>query len=315
MRSMMLIALLMLPALAGCAGTDNTLRLAFVTTDDDASSSKDPTKLARFIEDETGRKTTLVWVADTSAVFSAMQAGQADAAFVDGAAGWFAWKRFGFEAVAADQNSDGRTHYVAAAWVRADSPYQSMADLKGQRSCHTGLLKSAGMFMPLGWLIGNGLVQVQGDPNDLASIRPTVASYFDDPVIPETGAPYSGYDGALQCLSEGVGEVAFVKDTTPASYCSSSPRTWCIPDGYRQLQAFGEVPSHPVMVRDMDAAKKADLVNGLMALNERGTDLLKEVLETPGITQVTSESHLGPYGRTIENVPGIQVYVEGELKK
>ncbi len=313
-----LVAFLLLSTVfAGCAVQDDpTLRLAFVPTDDDVNDEKDPQRLANFIATHSGRDTEIVWVDNTQAAFEAMRAGQADAAFVDGAAGWFGWKRFGFEAIAADQNSDGRTHYIAAAWVLDNSTYTSMQDLEGAVSCHTGLLKSAGMFMPLGWMIGNDLVDVQGPADDIASIEPTVRAYFPDAIIPGSGAPYSGYNGALQCLSEGVGAVAFVKDTTPESYCGDDAKDWCLSlDQYRMIQEFGQVPSHPVMVREL-GAKADDLTRALLALNDdaEGQAILDEVLETPGITQVTSESHLGDYGANLQHVPGIQTYVDSKLQ-
>ena len=66
-----------------------------------------------------------------------------------------------------------------------------------------GGLKSAGMLMPMGYLIGNGYVTVQGDMSDTETLRTTINDYFDGSTgagnaasIPESGALYSGYDGA-----------------------------------------------------------------------------------------------------------------------
>jgi hypothetical protein len=44
-------------------------------------------------------------------------------------------------------NGDGRTSYTAQAYVRANSGINSFAQLKGKRACHTGFLKSAGMYV------------------------------------------------------------------------------------------------------------------------------------------------------------------------
>jgi hypothetical protein len=46
-------------------------------------------------------------------------------------------------------NGDGRTSYTAQAYVRANSGINSFAQLKGKRACHTGFLKSAGMYVTL----------------------------------------------------------------------------------------------------------------------------------------------------------------------
>ncbi len=318
MRWIIPLAALLIAGFAGCV-EDDELRLAFVTTDDDLAADKNPERLADWIGEHSGHPTKIHWVSNTEAVLSALNSGQVDAAFVDGAAAWFAWQRFGMDLVAADLNSDGRAYYQAVAVVRADSDYASMADLAGARSCHTGLLKSAGMFMPLGWLIDQGLATVVGDPLALESIQPTVEAYFGTATIPEAGAPYSGYNGALQCLSEDVGDVAFVKDTTVASYCGDEPADWCLDSSeYRVLQVFGQVPSHAVLVRgDLGADKRADLADALLALNDspEGQAILEEVLETSGLVSVTAQEHLGDYGRNISRVPGINRYVEDKLTK
>ncbi len=93
--------------------------------------------------------------------------------------------------------------------------------------------------MPMGYLIGNGYVTVEGDMTDTETLRVTINDYFDGSTgagnvasIPESGGLYSGYDGALECLSSGYGDVAFVKDSTPNSYCANEDsglnEEWCL---------------------------------------------------------------------------------------
>ena len=176
----------------------------------------------------------------------------------------FAWKEYGLAAMAANQKSDERTYYSAHAWVRADSEIAAahldddpstdpFALLEGKTSCHTGWLKSAGMLMPMGYLIGNGYADVVGSPDDIDSLRETILSFFNENAsIPEFGTPYYGYSGAVKCLSEGYGDVAFAKDSTVDSYCGSDNlsenEAWCLArNQYIALPAFGQAPSHPVM--------------------------------------------------------------------
>ena len=170
------------------------------------------------------------------AIIEALRFGNADIGFMDGGAAWVGWKEYGLAAMAADLKSDGRTHYNAHAWVLADSDIAAahldddsstdpFALLQGKTSCHTGWLKSAGMLLPMGYLIGNGYADVVGDPDDVASLRDTIFGFFsDDASIPDSGTPYYGYGGAVKCLSEGVGHVAFAKDSTCLLYTSPSPR-------------------------------------------------------------------------------------------
>jgi melanoma-associated antigen p97 len=317
--SLLLAALTVAGGLAGCTVHDETLRLAVVQPDDALEPAKDPQRLAAAIAAATGRETALYYVESTQLALQSVSSGQADAAFVDGAAGWLGWQRFGLEAVAATLESDDRTHYVAAAWVLNASRFQQVEDLRGADSCHTGLLKSAGMFMPLGWLIRNGYVDRVG-PDDVASIEPTADAFFGTARIPRSDAdPYGNYAGALRCLSEGLGEVAFGKDTTPATFCvDGAAQDWCLGLGeYRLLAEFGTVPSHPVMVGPhVDGAKRGDLVTALVALtaSAEGKVILSEVLGSRGYVAVeSSEAHLGEYVENIQHVPGMMKYVESSL--
>lgn len=319
----LLAILLAVPLLAGCtADSDPVLRLAFIQPDDALEPAKRPERLAEAIEQATGRETKVYFVQSTELALQAVHSGQADAAFVDGAAGWFAWQRFGLEAAAATLESDGRTYYVASAYVLNGSSYQSMADLEGADSCHTGLLKSAGTFMPLGWLVRQGLAtRVGGD--EVSSIVPTLDGYFGTVNMPPSDAdPYGNYQGALRCLSEGKGDVSFGKDTTPATFCGptvASRASWCLDlREYREVQHFGRVPSHPVMVGDIPDAKRSDLVDGLVALSAttEGKAILKSVLNSNGLVAVdSSEAHLGEFGANVEHVPGMSAYVQGQIAK
>lgn len=318
MRAFVLIAILATTMLAGCTGEDPVLRIAFVQPDDTLEPAKDPERLADAIEAETGRKTTVYFVESTELALQAVASGQADAAFVDGAAGWFGWQRFGLEAAAATLESDGRTHYVASAWVLADSSYQTAEDLRGADSCHTGLMKSAGTWMPLGWLVANDYVAREG-PDELSSIVPTLDAFFGNVNMPPSDADvYGNYAGALRCLSDGTGDVAFGKDTTPDTFCGANAQSWCLDRAqYRKLVEFGQVPSHPVMVGDIPAEKRADLVEALVALTAtmEGKAVLQDVLGSRGFVAVDgSEGHLADYGQAIQHVPGLAKYVEDQVQ-
>ena len=106
-------------------------------------------------------------VSSEGAIIEALRFGHADIGFMDGGAAWVGWKEYGLQALAADLKPDGRSWYGAQAYVRADSDMaQAFLDddettdpfalFEGKTSCHTGWLKSAGMLLPMGYLIGNG---------------------------------------------------------------------------------------------------------------------------------------------------------------
>ena len=115
-------------------------------------------------------------------------------------------------------------------------------------------------------------------------------------------------------MTEGAGDVAFAKATSFEDHCDGN--NWCLNrSDYRMLQpAFGEVPSHPIMVNSerADEEKVDAITNAFLALNTNleGQNILESVLNTPGISQVNTEEHLGSYSEAISSIPGIAAYFE-----
>lgn len=329
-----LVALLVTVPLAGCleGEEDTALRIAFSVRDDYTSFDDNPQKLADHLSEALGRPVELYPITSDALALQALRFGSADMAFMDGGAGWLGWQQYGLEAMAADQNDDGRTHYNAHAYVLNDSTAaQALNDgdeatdpfaaLTGVGSCHTGWLKSAGMLIPMGYFIGQGYAEVVGDEDDIESLRNTIFSHFsEDASIPESGSLYYGYSGALRCLSEGEGAVAFAKDSTVDAYCAEDDTeraSWCLDrDRYVALPAFGQAPSHPLMYQPdtVDDSTRELIVSALLALNDTkdGQSMLENILNTPGLIETNAEDHLGSYGGLIQHVPGIQSYLEGK---
>ena len=346
--------------------TIDNVRIAYEVKDDYENPDENPQILADYLAEKLGVDVTLYPVTSEGAMIEALRFGNADIGFMDGGAAWIGWKYYGLATMAADQKSDGRTHYEAHAWVKADSEMAAahldddpitdpFSLLEGKTSCHTGWLKSAGMLMPMGYLIGHGYANVVGDANDIETLRNTVLNYFnDDASIPESGTPYYGYGGALKCLSDGTGDVAFAKDSTVASYCDNEDPTenedWCLEmDQYIPLPAFGKAPSHPVMYNPetLDLQTRTAILNALLSMNNEmyvenytvmgnsytgcydisvhevdsespkntcGDEILLNVLNTPGIVLATSQQHLGSYSDLISNIPGISTYFENKYE-
>ena len=305
------------------------LIIAYEVKDDYENPDENPQIMADYLTNELEMNVKLYPITSEGSIIEALRFGNAHIAFMDGAAAWVGWKQYGLDAMAADQKSDGRTHYdahavvlkdseMAAAYLDDDAATDPFSLLAGKTSCHTGWLKSAGMLLPMGFLIGNGYANVIGDPNDIESLRATVLNFFsDDASIPDSGTPYYSYSGAVKCLSEGAGHVAFAKDSTVDVYCANEAAAdnedWCLPrDDYVLLPSYGSAPSHPVMYNPefVNAETKTKIQNALVAMNETdaGLAILDTILGTPGITKVTAEEHLGSYGSLIEDIPGINAY-------
>ena len=329
-----LLFLLTTTSLSGCLSNEDegkTLKIAFLVKDDYTSFDENPQKLADYLSNEMDMNVEIYPITSDSLALQALRFGSADVAFLDGGAGWMGWKQYGLEVLVADQKSDGRTYYEAQAWVLNDSKAgiamndgdentDPFSELAGSPSCHTGWLKSAGMLIPMGYFIGQEYAEVVGDADDIESLRNTIFSHFSEEAsIPDSGTPYHGYGGALKCLSEGVGQVAFVKDTSVETYCGSdnpsSNEDWCLDrERYVALPPFGQAPSHPLMYHPdhLDEQTLTALAGALvnMQQSEEGQSILDDILNTPGLVQISTEEHLGSYSSLIEHVPGITGYLE-----
>ena len=338
------------------------LKIAYTVQDDYDNIDENPQHLADYLGAKLTMDVSLYPIDSEGAALEALRFGNAHLAFLDGGSAWVGWQQYDLEVMAADQKSDGRTYYNAHAWVKADSEMAAahldddpitdpFALLEGKTSCHTGWLKSAGMLMPMGYLIGHGYANVVGDANDVETLRNTIFNYFsDDASIPDSGTPYYGYGGAVKCLSDGTGDVAFAKDSTVASYCDNEDTNdnedWCLAmDQYVALPAFGKAPSHPVMYNPdvLDIQTRTAILNALLSMNNEqyvenmtvmgttytgcyditthevdqtspkntcGDQILNNILNTPGLVAVTSQQHLGSYSSLISNIPGISTYFE-----
>ena len=311
----LIIGLLICTTLSGCLGPEEEkIRIAFKTQDDYDNPDANPQRLADFIAEQTGMDVELYPISSDLAAIEALRFGHADVAILDGGSAWIAWQQHGFEAILADKKSDGSNHYTASAWVLDNSDIQSLEDLEGRDSCHTGWLKSAGMLMPMGYMIGQGFVEVSGDDEDIDSLRTTIENHFGNVSIPASGDIYYGYSGAFRCMTDGHGDVAFAKTTSYYDHCVGND--WCLERSeYRILEpAFGQVPSHSVMVNgdSYGSDKTESITMAFLALNvdSEGQSILESVLGTPGISEVNTESHLGSYSAAISSIPGIAAYFE-----
>ncbi|XP_053167054.1 serotransferrin [Hemicordylus capensis] len=178
-------------------------------------------------------------------------------------------------------HGDGKettTGYYAVAVVRKGT-VTSLAGLKGKKSCHTGFGRSAGWNIPVAKLIECRCIDWMGPETE--PVEKPIAKFFSAGCVPGippteqnlcrlcsgTGAnkcsrndPYAGYSGAFQCLKDGVGEVAFVKDRTVLDLPPEEKNQYellCPCSGTKSIEEYkscymAKIPAHAVMARTTD---------------------------------------------------------------
>ncbi|KAK6478511.1 serotransferrin-2 [Huso huso] len=216
---------------------------------------------------------------------------EADAVTMDGGYVYTAGK-CGLVPVMAENYDTGKDHtscfclgsYYAVAVVKKDSPL-TWATLKGVKSCHTGLGRTAGWNIPMGILkktvindcdfskfFSQSCVPGANKTSSLCSLcagdkRVTIGG-DDSKCLENDSESYYGYAGALRCLIEG-GDVAFVKHTTvfdntegdniptwakdykPSDFkllCYNGATDTAPPSDYMKCN-LAQVPAHAVMTR------------------------------------------------------------------
>lgn len=174
----------------------------------------------------------------------------ADVIALDGGDVHTAMSEYNLKPILAEQYGEVGGKYFAVAVVKKGSKYQSLADLKGTRSCHTAYGRTAGWNIPLNVLINKGLLTKGSCPYSRALSKffsggSCVPGVQNPKINPNEGNPASlcsicagnlaesdvkkrdaskckadisesffGYTGAFRCLASGSGDVAFVKHTT-----------------------------------------------------------------------------------------------------
>ncbi|XP_073705534.1 LOW QUALITY PROTEIN: transferrin-a [Garra rufa] len=124
----------------------------------------------------------------------------------------------------------------AVAVVKKDTDF-TINDLKGKTSCHSCYKKPGGWNIPIGRLVAQNKISWDG-PDDRMPLEKAVSQFFSSSCVPgiskaqypnlcqackgdcscSQNEKYFGDEGALQCLNNGHGQVAFVcQDAIPSN--------------------------------------------------------------------------------------------------
>lgn len=267
--------------------------LGFLPSQRAAEIIPDAEKLAAFLSERMGRPVQAVVPTAYEPLIEGLRFGHVDAAFLDGGPAWFAHRRSDARVVLAEVK-DGATHYWAEAFVKADSPVTTLADLAGRRAAFTSRTGSSGFLMPIGSMIDLGLIAVP--EQSLAGLERGVAGFFSGTV--DAG----GYEQALRAVLDGRADVAFGAHDAPDRFLPEADRA-----RLRVLHRFGTIPSHAVVVASkVSAEDEARFRAAMLALNEpENLPLLRAIYGVDGLETSNTAAHLADFGRALERLPGI----------
>ncbi|XP_069831747.1 saxiphilin-like [Dendropsophus ebraccatus] len=209
---------------------------------------------------------------------------------------------------------DPVTFHYAVAVVKKSSAFQ-MDQLKGKRSCHSAVGETAGWIAPMNALLIKKLLSWEGPEHK--SFEKVVSEFFSASCAPGAkeenlckqcagqgdkckrgpGEPYYGDNGAIRCLREDSGDMAFVEHNALSGLNSDEFELLCPDNTRRPLSQykdcnFGKVPTRAVVTRKT-GDKTKDITEYLRAAEKKqcklfssahGQDLLFEDTTTSLIT-------------------------------
>ncbi|MFA7295762.1 MAG: phosphate/phosphite/phosphonate ABC transporter substrate-binding protein [Dehalococcoidia bacterium] len=233
------------------------LVIAVQPTNTPEQLSADAKELQTFLSQQLNRPVEIVFPTTYAGVIEALRFGHADAALMSAWPLALAQKRANADVVLAEirevvignEKKEAPGYY--SYWVvKPDSPYQSLADLRGKRAALPSALSTSGYVAPLARLVELGLVKQEGtreaDPR----------TFFGD--VSFAG----GYAQGWEALKAGRVDVTVIAgDVSESLYREVLANT-------RVIEQQGPVPSHGVAIaRSLDAPTRDRLIAAFMELN------------------------------------------------
>ena len=193
--------------------------------------------------------------------------GYADLAVLDAGDIFRGGQDYQIEPILAEQYSINETSYYVVAIAKQSDKDTDLLYLKGKRSCHSGYGLASGWVIPLSFLLSNGRMRPYGCDSTRAA-----SEFFQKSCAPgalsreftghgniweygnlcdlchgesyrfcsrDSSEPFYGDTGALRCLVEGGGEIAFARHTTIFhNTAGRNPQWWArnvIPNDFELL--------------------------------------------------------------------------------
>lgn len=251
-------------------------------------------ELEKLLENKLGVDVEVVIPTNYETIIEGMRFGHIDAAFMDTGPAWIAHQRTGAEVIMAELVA-GKINYQATMWARADdTSIQSLEDSLGKRVAFTSITGSSGFVRPMGTLVSEGLITIEGD--GIIGLEDALAKNFESYTF--TG----GYKASLELLLNGSVDVAFGSDIAPQKYLEPEDQI-----KLRPVTTLGPIPSHVFVVSsDMSDLTKNALVSALIELNyDENNAILKNLYGAEALVPTTTALHIGDFGKFIDILIGL----------
>lgn len=261
------------------------LVFAFAKQKDPRALHDDAAEVARILTEEIGVPVEVLVPTSYGAVVQAVIAGKAHVTYTDSMPFLLARAEAPFELLLAEER-DGRTDYHSIFVVRQDSPYQTLADLRGARMMFTSPTSTSGYVMAYSRLVDEGLLQKQQDP----------VAFFG--AVNFAG----GYDRALLAVANGQADACAVSDYT---FRGAKADVYSTPEMREQLRILTEtpgVPTHVIGIRsDLPQSLKHNIRDALLKIAKERPELLADVYGAARFVEVKEEEHVRGSVKALEN--------------
>ena len=281
-----------------------TLTIGFIPVEKADELTPKAQALEVFLENELGVDVEIVVPSGYEAIIEGMRFGHIDAAFMDTGPAWITHHRTGAEAVLAELVA-GKVNYQATVWTLAENDsIQSIEDTIGKRVAFTSITGSSGFVRPMGTLVTEGHVTIEGD--DIVALQSALTNNFESHTFA------GGYKAALELLLLEQVDVAFGSDIAPKKYLEIEDQA-----KLRPVTTIGPVPSHVFMVNsDMSEPTRDALVSTLIKLNyDENNSILKDLYGAEALVPTTTSMHIGEFGDYINALTGLDQLILDKYNK
>ena len=282
----------------------DTITIGFIPVEKADELTPKAQALEQFLENKLGVDVELVVPTNYETIIEGMRFGHIDAAFMDTGPAWITHQRTGAEVVLAELVA-GKVNYQATIWALAENDsINSLEDTVGKRVAFTSITGSSGFVRPMGTLVTEGHIQIEGD--DIVALQSALAENFESYTFA------GGYKAALQLLLNGNVDVAFASDIAPKKYLNLEDQA-----KLRQVATIGPVPSHVFMVNaDMSKSTRDALVDALIELNyDENNYILQNLYGAEALVPTTTTMHIGDFGSFIDVLTGLDQLIIDKYNK